>query len=287
MNPEHSVTGDGTMDIGEKYLGALDRFIKPMIWFSVILTIVEIAPALKLGGLNSRDGIYSFWFLWSERIVAGLFTIEFVLRLIRSGPKKYVWLDGVFPFVHIGPFAWIDILAIFPFWAGFFLPLNVLGFVRMMRVFRLLKFYRYSRTLQLNALAFYRAYNQLKGLTFQVFITTLFFTLMVFEAEHTVQPDDFGNLGQSGWFAVVTSTTVGYGDRSPVTIMGMLVVAILMPIIIAQMGAALGIFGSCFQQVMEEERDPDVDPVELFILESRSKTEMRQNSRKYLMKEDV
>ena len=110
---------------------------------------------------------------------------------------------------------------------------------------------------------------------------------MVFEAEHTVQPDDFGNLGQSGWFAVVTSTTVGYGDRSPVTIMGMLVVAILMPIIIAQMGAALGIFGSCFQQVMEEERDPDVDPVELFILESRSKTEMRQNSRKYLMKEDV
>jgi hypothetical protein len=47
MNPEHSVTGDGAMDIGEKYLGVLVRFIKPMIWFSVILNAISTVEATE------------------------------------------------------------------------------------------------------------------------------------------------------------------------------------------------------------------------------------------------
>jgi voltage-gated potassium channel len=211
-----------------------------------------------------------------------LFTVEFIVRIVRSHSEKYIYFDRkVFPFVHISPFAWIDLIAILPFWLGFILPANVLGYVRMMRVFRLLKFYRYSRTLQLNALAFYRAYNQLRGLVFQVFITSLFFTLMVFQAEHDVQPEAFSNLGKASWFTVVTSTTVGYGDRAPITAIGMIVVSISMPIIIAQMGAALGIFGSCFQQVMEEERNPNVDPIALFVEERKQQLAMSRWSKKY------
>ncbi len=274
-------------DFGERYLGALDKFIKPLIWLSVILTIIEISPECGVGGHHSKDGAFWPWFLWTERLIAVLFTVEFVLRLIRSGPGKYVFTNGKFPYLHISPFAWIDIVSVVPFWLGFFVPVQFLGYIRMMRVFRLLKFYRYSRTLQLNALAFYRAYNQLKGLTFQAFITSLFFTLMAFQAEHVAQPEEFANLSLSAWFTVVTSTTVGYGDRSPITVVGMLVVTIMMPIIIAQMGAALGIFGSCFQQVMDEERDPNVDPIALFVQERASQKVMRKADRDYEMKEDV
>jgi voltage-gated potassium channel len=290
MTPDHQQKGDGAVnvkDFGERYLGALDKFIKPLIWLSVILAVVEISPEIGVGGEHSKDGNFWTWFLWTERVIACLFTVEFVLRLIRSGPGKYVYTSGVFPYLHISPFAWIDIISVAPFWFGFFAPVQLLGYIRMMRVFRLLKFYRYSRTLQLNALAFYRAYNQLKGLTFQVFITSLFFTLMVYQAEHVAQPEDFANLSLSAWFTVVTSTTVGYGDRSPATVVGMLVVTVMMPIIIAQMGAALGIFGSCFQQVMDEERDPNVDPIALFVEERQNQRVMRKSDHDYTMKEDV
>lgn len=279
-------SGDGIVqisDFGERYLGVLDKFIKPLIWYSVILTIVEIL----IGGKDSFSGDYHFVFLWSERIVALLFTIELVLRLIRSGPGKYVFLNKAFPYVHVSPFAWIDIVSVVPFWLGFFLPSNILGYVRMLRVFRLLKFYRYSRSLQLNALAFYRAYLQLKSLAFQVFITSLFFALMVFQAEVEAQPEAFGNLGLAGWFTVVTATTVGFGDRSPITAMGMIVVSIMMPIIIAQMGAVLGVFGNCFQQVIEEELDPNIDPIALFIEERNKQSLMSDLDKEYSMKEDV
>jgi voltage-gated potassium channel len=270
----------------EKYIKIIDRFIKPLIWLSVGLTIIEIAPELGLGGEHSLDGAYCLWFLWAERVIASLFTLEFLFRLIRSGPKKYIYTSSKSPFVIFSPFAIIDIIAILPFWAGFFLPASVLNYVRMARIFRLLKFYRYSRSLQLNALAFYRAFNQLKGLAFQVLITSLFFTLLVFEAEHKAQPDAFGNLTKSTWFTVVTSTTVGYGDRSPITVVGMVIVGISLPLIIAQMGGAIGILNSAFDQVMEEERDPTIDPIKLFAEEHRKHQEMRQMDRDYEIDED-
>ena len=277
----------------DNYLKTIDKFIKPLIWCSVLLTIVEIGPEFGLGGKNSREGEYSWWFLWIERFIALLFTFECLFRLLRSGPKKYTYLErkevfGVsIPWIHVSPFAWIDIIAILPFWAGFLLPPSVLNYVRMARVFRLLKFYRYSRSLQLNALAFYRSFNQLKGLAFQLIITSLFFTLLVYEAEHKVQPEKFGNLSKASWFTVVSSTTVGYGDRSPATVVGMIIVGVALPIIIAQVCGAIGIINSAFDQVMEEERNPDVDPILLFSEERQRHEMMQQRDRDYTMTEDV
>lgn len=277
----------------EYYIRIIDKFIKPLIWLSVILTVVEIAPEFGLGGENSKEGDYHLGFLWAERLIALVFTFEFLFRVVRSGPKKYVYtcrkeICGFsIPWVHISPFAWIDIIAILPFWLGFFLPIQVLNYVRMARVFRMLKFYRYSRSLQLNALAFYRSFNQLKGLAFQLFVTSLFFTLMVYEAEHVVQPDEFGNLSKASWFTVISGTTVGYGDRSPITLVGMIIVGISLPIMIAQICGAIGIINNAFDEVMEAERDLNVDPIDLFAKESERHKAIQQRDKDYAMREDV
>jgi len=269
----------------EKYaLPFMDRWVKPLIWYSVIMTIAEVSPLIGFGAEGgSRDG--STFFLWSERLIALFFTVEFALRISRSGPGKYIYFDKVFPYLHISPFAWIDLLAILPFWVGFFVPVGWLRFVRMMRICRLLKYYRYSRSLQLNALGFYRAFNQLRGLLFQLFIVGLFFTMIVYEAEHRAQPEAYGNLLQSAWFTVVTITTVGFGDRYPITFIGQMFVGITLLFIIAQACSAIGILNSAFQSVMDEEQDPNVDPMELFQKEREKSKRVNKLQKDYKMEE--
>jgi voltage-gated potassium channel len=284
--------------IAGRYVSILDRFVKPLIWYSVVMTVVETAPELGLGAENSVKVEGLRWFLWSERLVTLLFSLEFIFRCIKSSSQKYIYLKKglpivyptwAFPFIRtsfrISPFAVIDLIAIVPFWVGFFLPVALLNYVRFFRVFRLLKFYRYSRSLQLNALAFFRSYNQLKGLAFQIFITSLVFTMFVYEAEHKLQPDAFGNLSKSSWFTVVTSTTVGYGDRHPTSLIGMIVVGISLPLIIAQVMGAIGIINTAFNQVMEEERNPDKDPIKLFAEEWEEQHRIKQLDQAYKMEE--
>ena len=124
-----------------KWISRIDMIVKPLIWYSVIMTIVEVSPMLGFGAEGgSRDG--RWWFLWSERLVATIFTAEFIFRLLRSGPGKYIYFDKLFPYLHISPFAWIDLLAILPFWVGFFLPAAILRYIRMLRILRWLKYYR-------------------------------------------------------------------------------------------------------------------------------------------------
>lgn len=250
----------------DRWIQAIDMIVKPLVWYSVIMLIIEVEPSFGFGGENTRFSDTKF-FLWSERIVAAILTLEFVLRWRRTKQRVYIRWKSTFPFIRLTPFALIDLLAIVPFWIGFFVPISWLSYIRMARVLRLLKYYRYSRSLQLNALGFYRAFGQLKGLAFQLLIASVIFTLVVFEAEHEKQPDKFGNLFESAWFTIITVTTVGYGDRSPITVIGMTFVALTLVFIIAQMTAAIGILNAAFNQVMEEERDPNVDPLDLWAKE--------------------
>ena len=239
----------------DKWIDLIDNFVKPAIWVSLALLLLEVEPTFGLGGEHSRDGQWSWIFLWSERLIACFFTVEFVLRLWRSGPKKYVWTDNVFPYIHLSPFSWIDILSIAPFWIGFFVPTSWLHYIRITRILRLLKYYRYSRSLQLNALAFYRSLPQLKGLGLQLFLVSAIFTFVIYEAEHIEQPEAYGNLFKTAWFTIVTITTVGFGDRSPVTLIGMSFCGISLLFIIAQAASAIGVLNSAFDQVMQEEKD--------------------------------
>jgi len=265
----------------------IDFIVSPLIWYSVIMLVLEVEPSFALGGEHSLSGTYHNFFLWSERVVAGIFTIEFLVRLFRSQPGKYVWINWKFPFIHLSPFAWIDFISVVPFWAGFFVPIDFLRYIRIMRIFRFLKYYRYSRSLQLNALGFYRAWHQLKGVAFQLFVLGLIFTMIVFEAEHIVQPDKYGNLFQSAWFTVVTITTVGYGDRSPITPIGMTFVGVVLIFVIAQACSAIGILNASFSKVMEEEIDPSIDPLDLWEKEFQESKKIRMMDRDYEMKEDI
>jgi len=258
----------------------VDRLAKPLIIISIILYLVEEELSLRHGWHDSLEAPKIF--LWSERIIACLFTVEFFIRWIRSNPTYYGAPTTSYPFNIWG---FIDFIAIAPFWAGFFVPAYLLGAVRAMRILRLAKFFRYSRSLQLTALKFYRAYHNLRGLVFSVGIIWLFFAVMCLTLEKEAQPDSFTSLIDAAWFTIVTGTTVGYGDTSPITIWGKIFVGLMLVPIIASIGMAISGFSNACDAVQEAEDDPSIDPLQVW-KEEREKAKARAKAdRDYYMEE--
>ena len=122
--------------------------------------------------------------------------------------------------------------------------------MRTFRVFRLLKFFRYSRSLQLVALGFYRATPALKPLIFSQCIIGLFCTVAIFEVESEAQPDKFVTLFDAAYFTMVTVATVGYGDISPITPLGRIITMFTFVTALAIFAGILGVLGSSFFKVI-------------------------------------
>ena len=228
----------------------IDRVVKPLVWYSVAMLMLECYLYPDVDSHHSHK-----FFLWSERCVACIFTLEYAFRCWRNSSR------GFYPTTVFGV---IDLIAILPFWVGF-LPIlePYLHLIRTLRVLRLLKFFRYSRELQLMSLAFYRAYFNLKPLIFTTIMVLLFTMFALYEIEGPYQ-EEFRNLFTVGWFLEVTATTVGYGDLSPQTVAGKLVGMCFMIVGLAIFMACFSAITSAFEKVFAEEADPNIDPLAEF-----------------------
>jgi len=156
-----------------------------------------------------------------EWILTGAFTIEYVLRLVAvDHPWRYARSF----------FGLVDLLAIVPTYLGLIVPeahsLMVIRVIRLLRVFRILKLARFLGEAQLLISAL-RA-SRRKITVFLVGIATVVVivgTLMyVIEGE----AHGFTSIPTSMYWAIVTMTTVGYGDIAPGTPLGQLLAALLM-----------------------------------------------------------
>ena len=145
------------------------------------------------------------------------FTLEYFMRARQAG--AYYLKSGA---------GFIDLIAVLPFWLGFFLPESWLGLVRSMRVLRLLKLYRYSKAMRVFLKALVGTKRHLGGMFLIVFIIMLFGAVGIHEIEKDAQPEQFNSLRNCIWWTVVTLMTVGYGDMYPITTMGKVFAEVLM-----------------------------------------------------------
>ena len=207
----------------------LEEFFKVLIAYSIGMYVVE---EIFIGSEHSLE---TPALLWSERVVAILLTLEYFLRWYYSKNRLRYPLSFM---------ALVDLAAFVPFYVGFFVPEGTLHLIRTLRVVRLLKFYRYSTGLQILALGFYRAREQLKALGFATFVLVFVSQGAMYECERYAQPDKFGSLDDAFWFACVTVTTVGYGDVFPVTGIGRFVAMITFVTGITLFGTFTAVMGS-------------------------------------------
>ena len=187
-----------------------------LLWtiiLSVLAVIMESVSAIRLE--------YGKLLIILEWFFTVLFTIEYVLRLIATkSAHKYA-----FSFFGI-----VDLLAIIPTYLSIFFvgtqSLIVIRGLRLLRVFRIFKLGRYAGEAQVLVKALYASRHKVI-----VFLSTIFLLVIIMgTAMYLIEGADngFTSIPRGIYWAIVTMTTVGYGDISPQTPLGQSLAAILM-----------------------------------------------------------
>lgn len=230
---------------------AFDYLLITLIISNVAAMMLETIPAVH-GQWHEELAIF-------DLISVGIFTIEYVLR---------IWIAPLSPHPHkkgerrwnrrmdyiLSPMAIIDLLAILPFYLStlFFIDLRVL---RLFRVIRMIKLGRYSRSMQaLMSVIRSEARTLLAALSVLLIMMVVAATI-IYYLEHQAQPEAFSSIPASLWWALVTLTTVGYGDVVPVTTLGRVFGGVITLLGVGLYALPAGILSSSFTAQMQLRRD--------------------------------
>jgi len=206
-------------------------------FFDILLIVLILASVIvvMLESVESINSKYNHIFNILEWIFTIFFTLEYILRLyIVYRPMKYA----------LSFFGIVDLLAILPSYLSFFLvgseSLLVIRALRLLRVFRIFKLANFTREGQIILIAMRKSVRKiLVFLVFVLLLVTIFGSIMYLIEGH--DNSGFDSIPRSVYWAIVTLTTVGYGDISPVTPIGQFLAAIVMMLGYAVIAVPTGI----------------------------------------------
>lgn len=215
-----------------------DYFIQVLILASLIAFTVETLP-------NNSKATIDFLNTF-EIICVSIFTLEYILRIyVAKKPLRYI-----FSFYGL-----IDFLAIFPFYLRTAYDLRALRAFRIFRIFRTLKLVRYNKAIK----RFHIAAGIIKEeLVLFLIVTAIFIFLAsagIYYFENEAQPELFSSVIHSGWWAVVTLTTVGYGDVYPITVGGKIFTFFILLIGVGIVTIPAGLVASALSKAREIEKE--------------------------------
>ncbi|MDA1191234.1 MAG: ion transporter [Candidatus Poribacteria bacterium] len=216
-------------NVNAKSYQATSMFIIIVIFVSILLLVFSTVDYTS--GDDTEP--YAIFFLLGETIVLIIFTLEYAANVYVAARKR----DYIFGWWGI-----VDLAAIVPSFmvvmaeCFVFIEVGEWTFqeLRVARVFRVLRFLRLLRIAKLMKVIHaksneskMRRFNTFR-LDLEIYFTALFSVLVVsstliYYAEFPVQPEVFENIPTAMWWAIVTMTTVGYGDMTPQTAMGKIV----------------------------------------------------------------
>lgn len=187
-----------------------------LLWLIVGSVVVVMLESIR----NYRED-YGWWFYYLEWVFTILFTVEYALRIIAvRRPLTYV-----FSFFGI-----VDLLAVIPGYLSLFVPgtqyLLIIRILRLLRIFRILKLTAYIAEARVITSALNASSKKIFVflLAIVALVTVIGSLMYVVEGE----ANGFTDIPTSIYWAVVTITTVGYGDLSPKTAVGKILASVVM-----------------------------------------------------------
>lgn len=193
------------------------RLFDLVLFWSILISVVTVI----LESVDTLRNSYGPWFNRLEWLFTLLFTLEYVLRVISiKKPLRYV-----FSFYGI-----IDLLAILPTFLSLLLPqtqfLMVVRAFRLMRIFRVLKMQRYLKDAELLIISLRESKHKIILFLDSVIVIVIVMGTLMYMIEGPQH--GFTSIPRAIYWAIVTVTTVGYGDIAPHTLPGQALAAIMM-----------------------------------------------------------
>ena len=212
-------------------------FIQALIVLALVSFSIDTLPDLRP---TSRQALATV-----ELLIVAVFSVEYVLRLVASRPMQ----SYAFSFFGI-----IDLAAILPFYLAAGIDLQSLRAVRLLRLFRALKLVHYSAALTRIKRAFVIAREELVLFACATMLILYFAAVGIYYFENEAQPESFASVFDGLWWAVVTLTTVGYGDVFPVTAGGRFFTFIVLITGLGVVAVPTALIASALSKAREEER---------------------------------
>ena len=221
--------------LGDMIEGAVfSGVIQSLILVSAVAFVMENEAAIEK---------YNPYFLFINRTFFVLFTIEYILRIYAAPIKK----KFIFSFFGI-----IDFLAILP-------SLVLIPEFLLLRVFRFLRIFRIFKANRCT-LAVDSVFEALGSVKRELLGVIILSSLLVYLAacgihffERAEQPEKFGSVLNSMWWAIVTLTTIGYGDAVPITPGGRIFTALIALVGIGLIAIPSGLLAAALTQKKEKE----------------------------------
>ena len=229
-------------------LSPANRVIVALIVLSVIAAVIDSEPLLAAGYERALHGF--------ELACGVVFLVEYLLRLwvCVENPAHGPGWRGRLHYLR-SPAAILDLIALTPLVTTLIGgEAFVLRFVRLLRLLRLARFGRLSVALtHLREAIHSRAFELVASVWIAVMLLLLTSTLM-YLVEGRAQPQAFGSIPRAMWWAIVTLTTVGYGDVVPVTWAGKVLAGITAAVGVGVIAMPTGILASAFSDAVQRHR---------------------------------
>ncbi|KGY08128.1 ion transporter [Vibrio sinaloensis] len=214
---------------------------------ALIVAIVSSLIVLLLESIPSIRSVWGAQLKYLEYTFTALFTIEYILRLYCS-PKPSAYAKSFYGVV--------DLLAILPTYLAFFFPsaafMGVIRALRIMRIFRVLKLVRYLQDSNLLLRSLLMARRKIFIFFSTVAILVTIFGALIYIIEGP--KNGFTSIPQSIYWAIVTITTVGYGDLIPQTALGKAIASVTMLLGYSILAVPTGIITAELNQEMNSHK---------------------------------
>ena len=242
------------LEKGGAHTSRASRICDIILGSLIILNLI----AISLESVSSINAAYSKEFFVFEIFSVFIFGIEYCLRIWCAPARDD--MPGAGPLKKRMAYIFsghglIDLLAILPSIAALVMTSIDLRWLRVMRMLRLFKISHYSTALE-DLFSAIRDERGTFAAAFYLFTIAFFIaSTLIYLIENEVQPEVFSSIPHAMWWSIITLTTVGYGDVSPITIAGKFVGAATAMMGVLTVALLTGIVATAFSNQMARRKE--------------------------------